>query len=1560
MKQILIKQRRKKQMCTCIALVLLLIVFAAPVFAAENNTGEPSAEGTDNSGEAMSVENAPEEGTILPSITRNILESVGEDDSEEMFAEYVDRLFSIEDPDFSSGGRKKAKKNVGSKFTGASQIIYSQLYSGTQEIAAGQRESSVFVFSVEELGFGLDDSWNAADLGVSAVVVDNAISDEAADAAMDLADNELQITEIMSALLADCPYELYWHDKVVGINRQANIGAIYTNGEWRVYLTGDYTVSLAVAEEFAVSQYAADTGKTGAASQAVENANIILTENHSLSDIEKLNAYKSAICGAVSYNDEAAQDEGAYGNPWQLIWVFDGDDTTNVVCEGYSKAFQYLCDKTDFSHEDICAYSVSGNMTVGTNEGPHMWNIVTLDDGYNYLADVTNSDNGSVGQSGNLFLVPYTSGSVEDGYTFSCGDSTNALYIYDDNMVKLFSAKDLTIAAGAYGTNPEIASLEITLQPRPVSAVLGELVSLQVAANKDNVSYQWQWSTDGDSWIDCTSTGYDTDIFSFQMKENISGRLYRCVVSSGDETVYSDGAKITLDSSVSVMRNGVLGDHITWTLDIQGNLVLYGYGPMYDYTLGESPLKTLSDVIWHVSISDGITSIGNCVFFNQNGIKENISIPDSVTSIGDYAFSECSATGFSLPDGLISIGDYAFKQSIYFENLSIPDSVQEIGNHAFDYCLGLKSININGKVSAISEGLFIDCGSLTTVEFPETVASIGSEAFKGCYSLKNLSLPNSIVSIGEYAFAGCDLSNLTDLPQNLTSIGAYAFCNTHVSEITIPDEVTVIPDYAFNGANVLWKVNLPDNLANIGEHAFSNCDELHTLRIPRNVSIIGDDVFPETCTLFVEKESSAESWALTNNHLYIVISDDSTQVMAEGTCGVNAEWQLYWNGQLIISGNGPVTNVDFEKYRSNITNVEIGANISELPGNAFINCPYLEKIKVSENSQYFLSVDDILYSKDMTILYKCPRAKSGVYCIPDEVTTIDYGAFYGCNNLTSIIFPQGLETIEATTFVHCNGLTSVEIPDSVTKIDASAFQYCENIREITLSKNINSIESGVFEGCSSLVNIDIPDNITSIGYGAFRDCSSLTEITLPQTISYIGDAAFCGCSELIEISIPEGIEILYPDTFRDCGNLTAITLPSSLTCIKETVFMNCTSLQSIEIPPNVRSIGMYTFSDCHSLESVVLPEGLTEIAEGTFWKCKQLKRITLPQNLTSLSAMSFTGCSSLKNLDLPSGLVSIGHSCFSDCVSLEEITIPDSVTSDAGGLFLFCTSLKTVHLPDGWTQIPNEMFYGCYSLTKVNIPDAVTQIGTYAFSHCFNLENIELPSGVDFIGDEAFNSCRSLKNINIPDSVDTIGYCCFYRCFSLENIHLPANLKLIKGWAFNECSNLNRIIIPDGTEEICERAFQNCTSLEKIYIPESVTSMEPAVFAGTYGVKAYGKAGSLALEYAEDSGFTVMPLMNDPDFVLPNDLKIIEEEAFSEIKASVVKLPDSVDTIGAKAFSNCANLAQIYIPETTDTISEDAFLNVSDLIIYGREDSNAAVFASDYGYTFIDTSWLSE
>ena len=123
-------------------------------------------------------------------------------------------------------------------------------------------------------------------------------------------------------------------------------------------------------------------------------------------------------------------------DPWQIISVFDEDNSTNVVCEGYSKAFQYLCDLSGFEGSVSCI-CVSGVMSGGTGAGNHMWNIVTMDDEKNYLADITNCDGSAVGAPDKLFLTGYTSGDSDSQYVFSLG-SGDVNYKYDDLTLDMF------------------------------------------------------------------------------------------------------------------------------------------------------------------------------------------------------------------------------------------------------------------------------------------------------------------------------------------------------------------------------------------------------------------------------------------------------------------------------------------------------------------------------------------------------------------------------------------------------------------------------------------------------------------------------------------------------------------------------------------------------------------------------------------------------------------------------------------------------------------------------------------------------------------------------------------------------------------------------------------------------------------------------------------------------------------------------------------------------------------------------------------------------------------
>ncbi len=240
--------------------------------------------------------------------------------------------------------------------------------------------------------------------------------------------------KVWHALMADLPYELYWHDKVIGINYAYTVTADKTPFK-------DVTFSFAVAQEFRGKDLT--TTNIPNVPAAVQTARSVVAANASKSDYDKLQAYRQYICDQVSYNYAAARGEytASYGNPWQLLWVFDGDASTNVVCEGYAKSFKYLCDLTEESNGwtgDVETISVTG--TMGTEN--HMWNIVRIGGG-NYLVDVTNCDTGMKGYPQKLFLR----GAVGDGISYTV---ENTVYTYDDVTRTGFAAADLKLSGTDY------------------------------------------------------------------------------------------------------------------------------------------------------------------------------------------------------------------------------------------------------------------------------------------------------------------------------------------------------------------------------------------------------------------------------------------------------------------------------------------------------------------------------------------------------------------------------------------------------------------------------------------------------------------------------------------------------------------------------------------------------------------------------------------------------------------------------------------------------------------------------------------------------------------------------------------------------------------------------------------------------------------------------------------------------------------------------------------------------------------------------------------------------
>lgn len=369
----------------------------------------------------------------------------GGDDNDALFADYVEAVTSAALPGVVDGpALDGARLRAGDALTGTNKRIYSVLSERITAVAAGEITSTEFYISLSDLE--LKTTWSATELGLTQLISGGAITEEARQAYSDLVSFDLGL--VVDALLADHPYELYWYDKTQATGTSSTPGCNVTSTT--LTLVGGYLFYFPVASAYAADTYV--TNGTGAAvTAAVARAQSIVEQYADVSDYHKLVAYRDEICALTSYNSAAAAGGGTtvpYGDPWQLIWIFDGDPDTTVVCEGYAKGFQYLCDLTSFT-ADISCISVTGLMRGGTGEGGHMWNIVTMDDGKNYLVDVTNCDSGTIGYPDLLFLRGCASGSVDGGYGYSFYGSSME-YIYDDDMTALFTADRLTLSATDY------------------------------------------------------------------------------------------------------------------------------------------------------------------------------------------------------------------------------------------------------------------------------------------------------------------------------------------------------------------------------------------------------------------------------------------------------------------------------------------------------------------------------------------------------------------------------------------------------------------------------------------------------------------------------------------------------------------------------------------------------------------------------------------------------------------------------------------------------------------------------------------------------------------------------------------------------------------------------------------------------------------------------------------------------------------------------------------------------------------------------------------------------
>ena len=471
-----------------------------------------------------------------------------------------------------------------------------------------------------------------------------------------------------------------------------------------------------------------------------------------------------------------------------------------------------------------------------------------------------------------------------------------------------------------------------------------------------------------------------------------------------------------------------------------------------------------SPVNLDLSQAPGFTNVN---FEGSKASLAGLTLPNTVTSIADNAFEDCtSLSTIALPASVQSIGLEAFSgcSSLGTVTFASGSHLQEIGGNAFYGCSSLVLSTLPSSVDTIGQYAFANCTSLTSFTIPNGVEQLKG-TFQNCSNLASISIPSSVNILQENAFNGvkngCQLifdstgSSMGSYDSNVMPQGSYkvkitgtgipttdsgdSIFNSYLSEVTLANTVTAIPQNAFEGCSALTKVTIentptePSVLASIGGSAFYNCTSLQKINIPGTVNAIGNQAFFQagsgnlTMTFEGNQNMAGIVDLSTSGPYYKVVLKNGipkkggSSIFANDT---NLKEVVYAGGYTLIAnaftGCTNLTTVTFESYPSiiehnsssdyvfpdNVTNIIIGSgqvpianveNVGHLltPGRdftskplavTFFNDPAFPDITILAGAFNFTDADRITYQ------FIAPPSDHMTYgagnCFPDGKTMV--------------------------------------------------------------------------------------------------------------------------------------------------------------------------------------------------------------------------------------------------------------------------------------------------------------------------------------------------------------------------------------------------------------------------------------------------------------------------------------------------------------------------------------------------------------------------------------------
>lgn len=614
--------------------------------------------------------------------------------------------------------------------------------------------------------------------------------------------------------------------------------------------------------------------------------------------------------------------------------------------------------------------------------------------------------------------------------------------------------------------------------------------------------------------------------------------------------------------------------------------------------------------------------------------------------------------------------------------------------------------------------------------------------------------------------------------------------------------------------------------------------------------------------------------------------------------------------------------------------------VNEIGNGAFRSCSNLTSVNLPANIS---SIEDYCF-------YDCRNLKS--ITIPDAVKSIGYSAFSDCYSLEEVTLPEGLLSIREYAFSGC-GIT-LNIPSSVTTIgnwafnNATLYISATNPSWLTINENHDPF------GYSTIV---VPDDAynaytTSANWARYssniRAASEMIRYEHTDANGVTWNYRYVYASNSLSIINATGYttNLVFPATLPyGEGSLSVggVEFGISNNDVITSVDLSATSIKRITRYGYAMGVSNVYFDNCPSLQSVILPSSLEEIGYNAFCNCPSIETINW-SNLTSLKTIASGSFYSewdkkyalLTNIDLSATKVeTIGDNAFENIRALESIKFPSTLKRIGNYAFQYQSNLNNIDLSNTQvTELGNNVFESCSNLQSVSLPTCLKKIGSRTFAGASSSLQINL-SNVEIIGDNAFKD-RYLYEVDLS-SATSIGLNAFTSDLVVTiNSSTPANIKpnsFTKGTRFyvttdaydTFCTTLiwsnwaNNISMFNIDADGVKWMYRYLSDTESMCIT-SASGYGQNVTVPNYVSYKNSNVPVTHLENAFNGA-------NISSITLPTTLTNIGNNAFSSTKLQSIEIPASVTSIGDYAFYYCKNLVSVtFAPNSAlQTIGNYAF-----------------------------------